>query len=39
MENRYPDDFVEIPEEEAKEAYRIALELKTFVLKKLQTLI
>jgi len=36
---RYPDDFF-IPDlDEAKEAYRIALEVKAFVLKKIQQLI
>jgi len=38
VENRYPDDFVEISEEEALEAYKLALEIKSFVLNEIQAL-
>jgi HEPN domain-containing protein len=38
IESRYPDDFVEIAEEEAKEAYEIALRIKSFVINKLNEL-
>ena len=38
VENRHPDDFVEIQEDEAKEAYRFAKEVKSFVMKHLGTL-
>lgn len=34
VEIRYPDDFIEINEEEAIEAYRLAQKIKTLVLDK-----
>ena len=38
VELRYPDDFFITDLDEAKEAYRIAKEVKSYVLKKLQVL-
>lgn len=38
VENRYPDDCMEITEADAEEAYRIAVEVKAFVVEKLTTI-
>ncbi len=38
VENRYPDDFIEVSEYDAQEAYRIALSVKDFILIKIQAL-
>lgn len=36
VENRYPDDYVEVNEAEVREAYRFAIAIKDFVLKAIQ---
>ena len=36
VETRYPDDWLEIPLDEAQEAFQIAKNIKEFVLKKME---
>jgi HEPN domain-containing protein len=35
VETRYPDDWFEIPLEEAKEAFQVAMRIKEYVLEKM----